>query len=489
MPRIDFNDPESLTLARTLVKHYEVGGFIIFGGTPDIVRRATEELQALSRTPLFFGCDAERGTGQIVKGMTLYPFTMSLGAIGDTELVYKEASLIAKEMRQCGLNLVFGPVADVNTNPHNPIINIRSYGDSPTLVSDLVEAFIRGLQDGGVTACAKHFPGHGDTGVDSHHDMPVSDQSEEDLFKLDLIPFKRAVASGVTFIMPAHIAYPNISGQTIPATASKDVITGILRNKLGFKGLVVSDSFRMEGIGKSGGEADTSALSIMSGCDIILDPKDPEALIQNLINMAESGDLDLNAAAEAAGRIIEVKNKWLTQERIATKSTKEDTPGLIRTIAERSPCLIKGGAIKSDDAFVYTFDVTGSGPGVSSEFINSITDAGVGCEHYNVSDTDTEAIVDLSQGKDNVICLIFTTVGAYKKPPVLPENFKAILHKIGVLPKEKILVSFGSPYVLSKFNGFDTVLSIFDTMDVCQKAAADVLTGKLNAGGIMPVKL
>ena len=159
------------------------GGFIIFGGTRDTVGKAARELEAASRIPLLFACDAERGVGQIVSGTTLFPFTMSLGAIGDEELVYRQASLVAGDMRECGLNLVLAPVVDINTNPNNPIINIRSYGDDPGLVSRLSLSFIKGLRDNGILSCAKHFPGHGGTGVDSHIDMPVSDQSAEDLFR------------------------------------------------------------------------------------------------------------------------------------------------------------------------------------------------------------------------------------------------------------------------------------------------------------------
>jgi beta-N-acetylhexosaminidase len=166
MPRIDFNDPNSLPLAKRLVKECEVGGFIIFNGKRDIVTETTRELQAVSEIPLLFGCDAERGLGQIVSDMTLFPFTMSLGAARDEELVYNQAHFIAHEMKECGLNLLFAPVADVNTNPDNPIINIRSYGDEYALVSRLCVAFIKGCQENGVLACAKHFPGHGRTGVD-----------------------------------------------------------------------------------------------------------------------------------------------------------------------------------------------------------------------------------------------------------------------------------------------------------------------------------
>ncbi len=489
MPRIDFKDPRSLPLARKLVKEAHIGGFIIFGGTRDSVRRATEELRVASQIPLFFACDAERGVGQIVSGMTLFPFTMSLGAIDDEELVYEQASFIAKEMKECGLNLVFGPVADVNTNPANPIINIRSFGDDPELVSRLSQAFINGLQENGIMACAKHFPGHGGTWVDSHVDMPVSEQTEENLFKCDLIPFKNAVSSGVTFIMPAHIAYPKISNEKIPATISEAVIQGILRDKLGFTGLVVTDSFRMDGIGKSGDEADMSRLALISGCDIILDPKDPDALIKKLTQMSESGELDSDTLTRSVTRIIGVKNKWLTAEHSESTNIKQDADSLVKTIAKHSSCLLKGGALKSDNAIVLIFDVTESGSDISSVFLNRMNGSVVRCKKFGVLNEDPQYILELSEGYDAIICLIYTTVGAWKKETSLPENYNTILNAIETLQKEKILVSIGSPYVVSEFMNYDTVLCIFDHMDVCQAVAADVLLGKIEPTGKLSVKI
>lgn len=490
MPRLDFNDPGSLPLGRKLVAEWGVGGFIIFGGTIDTVAKAAQELDAASRIPLLFACDAERGVGQIVSDMTLFPFTMSLGAIGDQEFVYSQASLIAGEMKECGLNLVLAPVADINTNPDNPIINIRSYGDDPGLVSRMSLSFIKGLRDNGVLSCAKHFPGHGDTGVDSHIDMPVSEQTKEDLLRRDLIPFKSAVEGGVDCIMPAHIAYPEISGQKIPATISKALIKGILRKRLGFGGLVITDSFRMEGIGVSGDEADTSGLALASGCDIILDPKEPETLLTRLRDMARAGGIDDDTLNDAVNRIAETKNKWLTRNVSESPNIQEDSKSMVRLIAKHSVCLLRGERLKSGNALVCIFDVTGSPGDISGAFVSKMKGSGVTCKRHDVGLTDdASSVISLSEGYDTVICLIYTTVGAWKKESFLPENYRSILKKLETLPQEKVLVSFGSPYVVSGFVGFDTVLSAFDTMEVCQAAAADVLSGNIEAGGVMPVKI
>ncbi|HET7289313.1 MAG TPA: glycoside hydrolase family 3 N-terminal domain-containing protein, partial [Thermodesulfobacteriota bacterium] len=210
MPRLDFRGPDPLPLARRLVSEYGVGGFIVFGGDKQTVKSAAAELSSISAIPLLFGLDAERGVGQVLPDGTLFPSAMSLGAAGDEALAYEEALMIALEMKECGFNLLFAPVLDVNTNTENPIINTRAYGDDPGLVSRMGTAFARGAQDGGVLACGKHFPGHGGTGLDSHEVMPVEDSELSELESSSLIPFRNAARAGLAAIMTAHVAFPKI---------------------------------------------------------------------------------------------------------------------------------------------------------------------------------------------------------------------------------------------------------------------------------------
>ena len=246
----------------------------------------------------------------------------------------------------------------------------------------------------------------------------------------------------------------------------------------------------MEGIGKSGDEADMSGLALKSGCDIILDPKEPETLLARLREMAQTGELDEATLNEAVIRIAEVKNKRLTVPVPDPVNILENPDSLKVRIAEGSACLLRGGRLKSENALVYVFDVTGSERDISGAFMSKMKEAGVICKRHDVGLTqDAASVLSLSDGYDSVICLIFTTVGAWKKESFLPENYRSVLSKLEALPQEKVLVSFGSPYVVSGFGGFDTVLCVFDTMDVCQAAAGDVLTGKIKAGGVIPVKL
>ncbi|HWP92382.1 MAG TPA: glycoside hydrolase family 3 protein [Thermodesulfobacteriota bacterium] len=491
MPRLDFRNEDALPYAEGLVKNFHIGGFIVFGGERERIISATDRLQSISPIPLFFACDAERGVGQIVSGATLFPFAMSLGAIGDEELVYRQAGFIAREMKGCGLNLVFAPVVDVNTNRENPIINIRSYGDDPSLVSRLGTAFIKGCQEEGVLACAKHFPGHGGVAVDSHVTLPSSSQNREDFWRCDLIPFMEAIRTGVSSVMVAHLAVPQIDPTGVPATISVEIIQNLLVGDLEFKGLIVTDSFIMDALSGLGKEQEKIArLSILAGCHIILDPKEPVTLIERLVEMIETGDIPESLLDKAVDDITKVKKKWFYDKPHRNSLDEGYGENLVEEIARRSVCCIKGRRLRSEKAIVYVLDVTQSGGDISRPFLRSLKEAGVTCQKQVITYQDNlKSIPREENGDTAVICLVYTSVAAWKHHSSLPESYKKFLDKASGLHSEKILVSFGSPYVLRGFENFDTVLCAFDRMDSCQRAVADVLLGRLLARGRLPVKL
>lgn len=488
MPRLDFREPDPIPLAKILVSEYGVGGFIVFGGDKRSVKNATEQLNSISGIPLLFGLDAERGVGQIISDAALFPFTMSLGAARDEALVYEEARYIAGEMKECGLNLIFAPVLDVNTNPQNPIINIRAYGEDPGLVSRLGGAFIRGAQDAGVLACAKHFPGHGGTGADSHEVMPVQDTTLRELETCNLPPFRSAVEEDVAAFMTAHVAFPGIGNGNIPATISGNIIDGILRTDLGYSGLVITDSFHMSGINRIGDEWDNAHLALDAGCDIILDPRDPISLLSRLGDMAATGELNVNTLERSVSRIISAKNLWLTTSAIQTTATSQNGRGLIGRIAEGSICRLKGGRLRSRKAMVFVFDVTRSDDNIAGDFTRYLAGAGIDFKLVPVTfTTQLDRLIAQSGEHGALICLIYTTVGAWKKQSTLPEFFRGALNELAALPAEKALLSFGSPYVVRGFDKYDTVICAFDSMGACQTSAARVLMGDMDAKGVMPV--
>lgn len=490
MPRLDFRDSYTLPRARELVGKFHVGGFIVFGTERKQITEATEELQSISQIPLFFACDAERGVGQIVSGATRFPFTMALGAIGDEDIVYRQAKFIAREMKECGLNLVFAPVVDVNTNPENPIINIRSYGDDPLLVSRLGRAFVQGSQDEGVLACAKHFPGHGAVAIDSHITLPRSVQSREEFWSCDLIPFRGAIESGVASIMVAHLAAPRIDFTEVPATISPEIIQRLLVRELGFKGLIITDSFFMGAIAELGKEENIAPLSLLSGCDIVLDPKEPEGLVERLNAMIKRGQISASHLDRSVRKIIEAKHKWLYDKPHEDSLDVNHGKNLLDEIAHRSVCCLRGGKLRSNRASLYVLDVTQGEEENYEPFHRSLAEAGINCQKRFLTSNDAgKALAENERSEEAIICLVNTSVAAWKGHTNLPESFRGFLRRVSHLNSEKIIISFGSPYVVRGFEHFDTILCAFDSMDVCQQAVAGVLLGRLEAQGRLPVKL
>lgn len=488
MPRLDFRGPDPLPLARRLVSEYGVGGFIVFGGDKQSVKRAIAELDSISAISLLFGLDAERGAGQVLTDGTLFPSAMSLGAAGDETLAYEEALSIAAEMKECGLNLLFAPVLDVNTNPGNPIINTRAYGDDPGLVSRMGEAFLRGAQEGGVLACGKHFPGHGGTGLDSHEVMPVQETTLTELESSSLIPFRCAARAGIAAFMTAHVAFPAVGDGNLPATISENIIDGILRRGMGYDGLVITDSFHMSGISKIGEEWDNSHLALDAGCDIILDPKEPVLLLDRLIDMASTGELNMKILEQAVDRIIAVKKRLLRASAASNVSPTRNASVLIDRIAEGSVCRLKGGNLLFRKALVAIFDVTRSDKDISGSFTELLSGGGIGFRTVRVTfNTRTDEIITQAKDFGAVICLIYTSVGAWKKQSALPEFYRSVLNELSLLPQEKVLVSFGSPYIVRGYGMFDTIICAFDLIAPCQAAAGRVLIGELDAKGRLPV--
>jgi len=231
------------------IRQNHVGGAVLFAGNIYESAVLLNELQTSSRLPLLVAGDFERGVAFRIADTTSFPWAMALGASGSEQLAYREGVVTAREAKALGVHWIFAPVMDVNNNPSNPVINIRSFGEDPELVARIGSAFIRGARSGGVLTTAKHFPGHGDTASDSHLGMAVVPSDLARLQSVELVPFRSAIDAGVDSIMTAHVSVPNLTGESkAPATLSPEILSGLLRDTLQFKGLVVTDALEMGGI-------------------------------------------------------------------------------------------------------------------------------------------------------------------------------------------------------------------------------------------------
>lgn len=273
-----------------------VGGFILFGGRAVEVADLTRALAERAGRPLVFGADLERGAGQQVEGLTELPPPLALASIGDPSVIASAGALTGLEARSVGISWVYAPVADLDLEPANPIVQTRSFGDDPERVGEAVKDWVLACQAAGALACVKHFPGHGRTRHDSHDRLPVVTATEGELAQVDLRPFQRAIDAGVASVMTAHVAYPALDPERIPATFSARIL-GRLRNELGFEGLVVTDALVMEGARRGMSVEELGVAAIRAGVDCLLYPPDPAAAVRGL-ERAAAGD-------RAVGRLVE----------------------------------------------------------------------------------------------------------------------------------------------------------------------------------------
>ena len=358
----DTDDYEELV---TLIHETQIGGVIAFGGTepvPQVMLNNTygavvlgqplelasilNRLQSVSTLPLLTSSDFEWGVQMRIAGATKFPRAMAFGATGDPQLAYDAGKVVGAESRALGVHLDFAPVADVNNNPRNPVINIRSFGEDPARVGAMVSGFARGLQDAGMLATLKHFPGHGDTDVDSHLGLPIVTHARERLEAVELAPFRAGIAAGAAGVMVAHIELPAIDAEKQPATFSPKVIGTLLRP--GFDGLIVSDSMKMAAITRMATPGEAAVRAVKAGIDVILDSPDSAAAASAIVAAVKAGDIPRAQIEQSARRILEAKARLgLHRVRAVSLDSVALTVGgrrhdaIARTVSQRSITLIK----------------------------------------------------------------------------------------------------------------------------------------------------
>src|SRR5688500_4625864 len=316
-----------------------LGGITMSLGTPMEVATKINDLQRRAKVPLLVGADLEPGLGRLEGGLFTHYLletggatplrpAMAIAATGREEDAYDAARVIAREGRAVGIHITFAPVVDVNNNPANPVINTRSFGEDPERVARLAEHFVRGTHDGGMMATARHFPGHGDTDVDSHVGMPVVSATSARLDSIELVPFRAAIAAGADLVMTAHIALPAIDTSGAPATLSPLILTSLLRDTLGFTGVTITDAMTMEGIGKGYTTAQSTLLAINAGANILLKPANPTEAIDAIVAAVERGEIARARIDAAARQVLTLKARaGLARSRTVSLENLRDVVG------------------------------------------------------------------------------------------------------------------------------------------------------------------
>lgn len=323
MVRIGSNLPPIRTVEQDeprvaqLLERCPVGGLLLFNGGSETASTLSR-LQAISQVPLLVGADIERGVGQQVKGCTLFPHAMAFGRLpehGAIAMIHDFAHVLAREAHQVGIHVAFGPVADVNTNPRNPIIATRAFGEDPQLVAQLVGEYVKTVQALGLLTTAKHFPGHGHTDRDSHDTLPIVQCTWRELEQCELVPFRAAFEAGCGLVMTAHVAYPALDPAIVPATLSPTILRQLLREEMGFAGAVCSDSLLMAGVrNRFQTEGETALAALQAGVDLLLDLDDPATVVDYLCQCVSRGKLPEERIDDALHRLWKLKQFAWSQE-------------------------------------------------------------------------------------------------------------------------------------------------------------------------------
>ncbi len=491
---------------RSWITESGIGGLITFGGSVHGSFYNIEEFQHWADVPLLVAADYERGTGQWLSGGTLFPTNMAVAATGNPELAFQQGRVTAVEAKSLGVQIAFAPVMDVNNNPENPIINFRSYGDDPDIVAQYGTGFIKGLQSEGLIACAKHFPGHGNTATDSHTSLPTIPGDRRQLEAVELKPFKKAVEAGVGMIMVGHIAVPGLDPSGRAASQSAVITKGLLRDTWGFDGVIVTDGMEMGGLTELAWAGESAVRAIEAGADILLLPMDVMHTIDAVEEAVITGRLTEQRIDESVNRILKLKTTLGLFDKKAAENWSEvekdvgttEHRNIAKNIAEKSITVVKDSGnlplkpekIRKLAHLILTTDANGRDQ--LNPFISDVARTHGNVEEIFVSDKLDSAVMEdilrrVSKA-DKVLVTLLVRIKMNKGLSTIDPSHEKLLSNLHDKNISFVTVGFGSPY-LPDYDILDTYLCAYGYGAVSQRAAADALWGRIAVSGKLPVDL
>jgi len=510
--------PDFAPLERWVVDD-RIGGLSPSIGLPHSYVAKLNALQTIAAIPLLVGADFENGgPGMRINGSyalpsmlpqgggTAFPPTMAFGAIGDDRFAFEYGRITAVEARASGVHVLFAPVLDVNSNPDNPVIAMRSFGGDPELVARLGAAFVRGAHAGGALTTGKHFPGHGDTSVDSHVGLPVVAGDRARLDAVELVPFVRAIAEGVDAIMTAHVEMPGLLGEGAPpATLSPEVLTDLLRGDLGFDGLLFTDALTMGAITDAYGIGEASVRALEAGADVLLSPKDVPGALDAVESAVASGRLSAQRIDASARRILELKarlglhrSRTTSLERIASVVGAGPHLAFADTAATRSITLprdVDGLVPMRAEAVGQLVHVRYAGSTTlwaGRAFAADLSERVVAAESWSLDErSDSTAYARVAEAighADRVLVSAYVSASAGSGEDAVPAPLRALVAD-AVARKPTVLVSFGNPYLLSAFPTLGSYMLAWGDREVSQRAAVRALFGEAVISGTLPIPL
>jgi len=483
-----------------LVRDYQVGGLCFFQGTPEKQAELTNKYQQLSKVPLMISMDAEWGLGMRMKASTVsFPHNMTLGAIQNNNLLYDMGQEVARQCRRLGVHVNFAPVVDINNNKENPVINYRSFGEDRYNVSAKSYMYMKGMQDGNLMACAKHFPGHGDTNVDSHYDLPVINHGMPRLDSIEMFPFRLLAQHGIQSMMIAHLHVPSIDATTnLPTTLSPRAVNQILKEEIGFDGLIFTDGLGMKGVTKHYRAGEVEAKALVAGNDILLLPQDVPAALKEIKNYLASGELSAADVDEKVRRVLRAKYDLgiSTPQRVATTNLRTDlnTPAaqvLKRKLIDNALTLVRNDQqiVPVQEIKNKKISVLSIGETTRTPFQKTLTNYGdftltnVGKE---ISSSQSTRLLQKLKSQDLVIVSLHDLSSRASKNFGITSSTRDFLEKLGQQNKT-LLVVFGNPYSLEYFDNLNNILMAYDDDEMVQESAAQAIFGATGINGRLPV--
>jgi beta-glucosidase-like glycosyl hydrolase len=528
------SDSEEYDRLSRLVSKYRIGGFHVFGGAepiPQVLLNPTygavilgqpleaasmhNRLQAISPVPLMNSADFETGVGMRISGATTFPKAMAFGAAGDEKLAYEAGRITGVEARAIGVQVNFAPVVDVNNNSRNPVINVRSFGEDPARVGALGAAFVRGMQSAGVIATLKHFPGHGDTDVDSHLGLPVIQKPREQLDRVELPPFRAGIAADVGAVMSAHIEVPSLDpAANTPGTLSRPMVTDLLRNELGFKGLIYTDSMGMAGVTRLYDPAAAAVRAVKAGNDIVLHSPDDEKALEGIKAAVENGEIPMAQIDASVMRILEAKarvglhkTKLVNLDAVSSIVGARAHKAVASEVSQRSITLIKDerndvplklsreASVLYLSALDYPSGWRIAAP--SRTFIPELRNRFPNVTAIELSDRTTPSEVELVRAMaprfDAIVVSTFVRAasasGRMDLSPSIVRLLNDLSRRTGESKTPFVTVMFGNPYTALFLKDLPAVLLTYDFYDGAETSAVRALVGEAPIGGKLPITL
>jgi beta-N-acetylhexosaminidase len=499
-----------------MVRDLRVGGLIVLnrvrGGNvqraePYAMAAFLNRMQRLAKVPLIVGGDFERGSSMRMNGTPAFPHLMAYGAARDLEATRALGRVTAREARAMGVHWVFAPDADVNNNPDNPIINIRSFSENPQAAAAQVTAFIEGARSDArfhVLLTVKHFPGHGDTATDTHIGLGTVEATREHLDQVELVPFRAAIQAGVDSVMTAHLVVPAIEPEPIPATVSKNVLTGLLREELKFQGLITTDAMDMQGLSKQFPPGEAAVRAIEAGVDLLLIPTNPAEAVKAVTAAVQSGRIPRKRIEESLRRVLASKaavgldkSRFVDLEAISDLVDTPEDEDQAQSAAEKGLVLVKndGDALplaKSGRACVYILSgsrFSATGRDLQDAVRQRSPAAVVQLLDPQLPETEFAALAARAAECEKVVAAAFVASAAYRGNVALAGNYPAFVDALLATGKPVIFVSLGNPYLLRTYPGVAAYLATFSTVTTSELAAAKALFGEVPVTGKLPVTI